>query len=69
MTVRVLHHKSLEAIFAEEGLNLEALKEDFKQYKEFTSRLVTLGEMPSTITLIHYLVFARKRLLMSPKRA
>ena len=34
MTVRVLHHRSLERIFVRHGLDLEALKEDFRQYKE-----------------------------------
>lgn len=34
MKVRVLHHRSLERIFAQHGLDLEALKEDFRQYKE-----------------------------------
>lgn len=34
MKVRVLHHKSLEVIFAQHGLDLKALKEDFRQYKE-----------------------------------
>ena len=34
MNVRVLHHKSLEAGFTHEGLDLAALKKDFKQYKD-----------------------------------
>ncbi len=34
MKVRVWHHQSLEELFAQQGLDLNALKEDFKQYKE-----------------------------------
>lgn len=34
MTIRVLYHPSLKEIFSQNGLNLEALREDFKQYKE-----------------------------------
>ena len=33
MKIRVLHHKSLEAVFAQQELDLEALKEDFRRYK------------------------------------
>jgi mRNA interferase YafO len=32
--VRILHHKSLETVFAQAGVDLKALKEDFRQYKE-----------------------------------
>jgi mRNA interferase YafO len=32
--VRVFHHKTLEQIFTQHGLDLIALKEDFKRYKE-----------------------------------
>ena len=34
MKVRVFHHKSLETIFSQPGINLTALKDDFKRYKE-----------------------------------
>jgi len=32
--IRVLHHKSLESLFSELELDLTALKDDFKKYKE-----------------------------------
>lgn len=34
MKIRVLHHKSLESLFSELELDLTALKDDFKKYKE-----------------------------------
>ena len=34
MSVKVLHHQSLEAIFSQQALDLKALKADFSQYKD-----------------------------------
>ncbi len=34
MKIRVFHHKSLELLFSDLELDLVALKDDFKKYKE-----------------------------------
>ncbi len=34
MTAQIFHHKSLEHIFTQLGLDLPALKDDFRRYKE-----------------------------------
>lgn len=43
MTVSVLCHSTLKEIFAQNGLDLGTLKEDFKQYKESTIPATSFG--------------------------